>query len=688
MKRVSLHLAFHHHQPVGNLESVLEDVYQKCYRPLLEGIASCSCLRVNLSYSEPVLRFMEKRHPEYLDLLRSLLEQERAEFLVSGFYEPVLADLPEDDRRGQLELSSRWIQERFGQMPKGAWLSEAVWDKSLVATFRQVGLDYTIIRSERFLQAGLSPAALRGYYITEEIGQTLAVFPNSEDLHKYLPFGEVSELKPFLRRMANRSGMILTLADVAERWGAWPGTHQTIHEHGGLQTWLDFFEEAQDWIQFRCFSETLENTVPQGRCYLPGGVNIDLGAWSLPDEARVRFYEARKDLEIRHDASRFLPFFRGGCWESFKGRYSEANLMNKKGLWLRKKMNATAETDPVARDWLWQSQCNTAYWHGTSGGIYSPHLRQAVWERLLSAQRRLNLAGSEWVREVCDVDGDGLEEVLFYTDQTQFGFSPSHGGTLFEWSLLPALHNYCNTLTRRRETAPHDKKFSEVSPKSTGVAVDSYERRCFIDHVISRKTTAEELSSGRYLERGNFINIPYRLVSSEVKLGAGEIVLESSGYIEQGGLDQSARLRKNFNLSPDGKAVSCTISLTNEGKTVMEGVYALEFNWSLAPQQEAAQVKVGDKPVKDIAEGIYAEGVSHAFFSSRSNNPEILMDSPHPFLLWALPLETNQSPELDSATVIQGHMVVAGWPFQVEPGNDVTFKIRLVTPNVHHKKVD
>jgi len=688
MKRVTLHLAFHHHQPVGNMDSVLEEVYQQCYGPLLRGIASSACLRVNLSYSAPVLRFLEKQHPEYLDLLRELIEQERVELLATGFYEPVLADLPEDDRRGQLELTQRWLQERFGLETRGAWLSEAVWDKSLISTFRQVGIDYTIIRSERFIQAGISPAALSGYYITEEIGETLAVFPNSEELQKYLPFGEPSELKPFLRRMANRTGMILTMADVAERWGAWPGTYESIHQQGGLQSWWDFFEDVQEWVKFALFSETLEKKVPQGNCYLPGGVNIDLGAWSLPDEARVRFYEARKDLETRHDAARFLPFFRGGCWESFKARYSEANLMNKKGLWLRKKMLATDVMDSVARDWLWQAQCNTAYWHGTSGGIYSPHLRQAVWERLLAAQRRLELSAVGWIEEIGDVGGDGLDEVLFYNEHTEFAFSPAKGGTLYEWSVLPALHNYCNTLTRRHETAPQDKKYSEVSLKAGGAAVDAYDRQCFHDHVISRKVTVDELSSGTYFERGNFTTEPFKLISTEIKDGQAEVVMECSGYVEQGGLDQAARVRKTFTMTPDGKSIRCHIALTNEGKTHMEGVYALEFNWSIAPQQGEGFIAIGDFPRKKINEGVYAEGVNHCIFISESDHPEIVMDSPLACLLWALPMATQQSAEQDAPSLIQGHMVMTGWSFEVAPGQDTSFEIRLSTPNVHYIKVD
>ena len=37
-------------------------------------------------------------------------------------------------------------------------------------------------------------------------------------------------------------------------------------------------------------------------------------------------------------------------------------------------------------DALWAGQCNCAYWHGVFGGLYLPHLRQALYRELLSAE--------------------------------------------------------------------------------------------------------------------------------------------------------------------------------------------------------------------------------------------------------------------------------------------------------------
>ncbi len=39
-----------------------------------------------------------------------------------------------------------------------------------------------------------------------------------------------------------------------------------------------------------------------------------------------------------------------------------------------------------ARAELYRGQCNCAYWHGAFGGIYLPHLRNAVYNHLIAAE--------------------------------------------------------------------------------------------------------------------------------------------------------------------------------------------------------------------------------------------------------------------------------------------------------------
>jgi len=465
MKHLNLLLALHHHQPVGNLPEVLEDCYQRCYAPILDAIERNSRLRFNLSYSGPLLLFFEERHPEYLEKLKWLVAGRQVEVLADGFYEPILAEIEEDDRQAQIRLMQDWLDSRLGITPQGIWLAEGVWENSLARSFAQAGLNYSIVSGERFLQAGVPESQLHGYHVTENFGHVLRLFPGDANLHRLIPYGGPEELQTYLRRMANRSmGLTLTFADNAERWGVWPGSFEAVQKSGRMEKLLAMLAGEGDWLRLRTFSEILHDEAPRGRCYLPAGSNSELGVWSLPDEIRRQFSDAMRNLEQRHDAGRFLPFFRVGSWGGFRGRYFESNLMEKKGLWLKRKTGGLeAALAERVRELLWQAQCNTAYWYGTAGGIYLPHLRQAIWSRLLEAQRLLTESQTGWCLEKSDFDADDREEVLLYNRGISFGVSPGSGGCCFEFSLLSSACNLANTLTRRVESDPHK---AEPAPQS------------------------------------------------------------------------------------------------------------------------------------------------------------------------------------------------------------------------------
>ncbi|MGF1679358.1 MAG: alpha-amylase/4-alpha-glucanotransferase domain-containing protein, partial [Candidatus Methylacidiphilales bacterium] len=405
------------------------------------------------------------------------------------------------------------------------------------------------------------------------------------------------------------------------------------------------------------------------------------------DEARIRFYETKRELETRHDSARFLPFFRAGSWENFRQRFSESNLMQKKGLWLRKKLWQAGSADPVVRDWLWQAQCNTAYWHGTSGGIYSPNLREAVWERLLSAQRRLQLANGNWKMERVDFDGDGVEEILCFNDCCSVGIGMAHGGGLFEWSTLPALHNYSNTLTRRRETAPQHLPHAGIETRDSGVHGDLHERRSFLDRILDRHVTVSQLTSGKLPDRARFIFENYRLIRFGVEDGTAEVVNEAVGLVEQGGHQHALRIRKTFRLPPGGHTLLCSVELTNESGVELDGVFASELNLSLSPHQEEIVLSVAGRPTRTLHEAYYGETVSSVTLSDRKFHLGMSLEADKPFLLWACPL-TTRSPDSKSPPIVQGHLITTGWPFRLTAGTAAIFDFRVSTPNVFHKMID
>jgi len=92
-----------------------------------------------------------------------------------------------------------------------------------------------------------------------------------------------------------------------------------------------------------------------------------------------------------------LPFLRGGIWRNFFSKYCESNLLHKKmqpcfgeGPPSGSKPPARTSRFLAARDQaktlVLRGQCNDAYWHGIFGGLYSPHLRTALWRSLVQAE--------------------------------------------------------------------------------------------------------------------------------------------------------------------------------------------------------------------------------------------------------------------------------------------------------------
>src|SRR6185436_20831116 len=98
MAPLHLALVIHAHQPVGNFESVQEEVYELAYRPFVEEVARHAGVRIAFHYSGILLDWLERRHPEYLARLRGLVETGQAEMVGGGFYEPILSAIPDRDR--------------------------------------------------------------------------------------------------------------------------------------------------------------------------------------------------------------------------------------------------------------------------------------------------------------------------------------------------------------------------------------------------------------------------------------------------------------------------------------------------------------------------------------------------------------------------------------------------------------
>ena len=89
---------------------------------------------------------------------------------------------------------------------------------------------------------------------------------------------------------------------------------------------------------------------------------------------------------------------RGGFWRNFLVKYPESNEMYCRMREVSGRLEAIAidagrpaesgDSCSLARTELYRAQCNCPYWHGAFGGLYLPHLRNAIYKHLISADTR------------------------------------------------------------------------------------------------------------------------------------------------------------------------------------------------------------------------------------------------------------------------------------------------------------
>jgi len=325
-----LSLLFHAHQPVGNFEDVFERCYQHSYRPFVEHLEKHAKVRAALHYSGPLLVWIEQHHPEYFELLRSLVKRQQIEMVGGGFYEPILAVIPPEDQLEQIERLSAYIEKHFGKRPTGAWLAERIWEPQLPSVLAAAQVSYTLVDDFHFLAAGFEPQELFGAYQAEDRGKCVRLFAGQKALRYLVPFGKVEDVIKYLRdAAATHPDGVAVFGDDMEKFGVWPGTFEHCYENHWLEDLLTALGENSDWLSITPPGDYAETHAALGRADLPTASYPEMTEWALPTGVRQRFHTVQEEFAKRPEVAAFL---RGGSWRGFFRKYAESNLLHKKML--------------------------------------------------------------------------------------------------------------------------------------------------------------------------------------------------------------------------------------------------------------------------------------------------------------------------------------------------------------------
>ena len=701
MGQIYLGLAIHNHQPVGNYPFVFEQVYHDAYLPFLEALERHPGVRVSLHISGCLLDWLLPNRPEYVRRLAALCARGQVEMMTGGYYEPVLPMIPDSDKLGQIAKLSETVRRLFGQEPVGLWLTERVWEPHLTAPLARAGVRWTLVDDSHFLRLGMAESDLDGYFITEEEGLPLKVYPGSQLLRYAIPWKPVEDVIEYLRDQASEEpGRILVLGDDGEKFGSWPTTYAHCWEKGWMEDLFTALEENADWLKTIPLGEHAERYPARGIVYLPTASYSEMMEWALPTPARVEFARLAREAEDsgREDLLRHLQ---SGFWRYFLVKYPEANAMHKRMLRVHRKVEqaATRGDASAARDALWSGQCNCPYWHGVFGGLYLRHIRWATHRQLIAAERqadRLLHGRTAWLevhRE--DLDYDGRPEVLVQTADLSLCFHPHLGGMLSEWDVRRHDWNLLNVLSRRREAyheplleaeeaapgSPEPKGddtgavrsiHDELKAKEPGLAAllafDPHCRGGLQEQLVPREASLPDYAASALAPAGDFLLSPWQASVEQTKETV-TVRLNRRGRLTLGDQSFPLRLEKAVTVPRRGQQVAVRYRVENEGQEVS---FLLASEWNLNPIQapdgddriQTLRVK-GKK--RSLAESGQAEGVRRAAVVG-SAGVALVAELAQSCTLWHFPVESVSNSEGGLERVNQGACLAFLFDLHLAPG--------------------
>lgn len=656
---VSLLFGVHMHQPIGNFTEVIDDAHVRCYRPFFRTLYEYPDFRFALHTSGWLLGVLATRHPDDVALIARMVERGQVEIFGGGDTEPVLASIPYADRVSQIRALSDRLERETGARPEGAWLTERVWEPTVVPALVDTGIRFVTVDDYHFLCTGIAPEALDGYYRTEEDGRVLDLYPISEALRYRLPFSPAAEAVTYIESLAGgRPGAAAVYFDDIEKFGIWPETYEWVYGKG----WLTGFVEgvlASQSIRTEAFAAHHRRDRSRGVVYLPTTSYIEMNEWTLPGIPGSRYAELVEDAkrEKRFDVDK--PFLRGGIWRNFLSRYPESNWMHKRMLGLSARVHALGPGRATVAmfEQLHGAQANDAYWHGLFGGLYLPHLRRAVWNAIVTLEGMLDAVAPRGRVETRDLDHDGIDECFLRGDRVQAVVRLDAHGAVLELSSYPLQQNFGDTLRRYDEhyhrliDGRADAAHAAAQKDGDGEGIANPHGQVVFKHEIGPQDLLPDVRPrGMFLddwiEGGDVFPAEYRPIES----GAGALFEGRAG---------SARVTKRYAMQADGLAVEYRIDARGAG------VFCTTLNVAMpsCDGYSGRYVFRGDYPggfgqvvalpaVDTIAlDDTYMEGMIHV----KCDPPARFSASPH--------VTVSQS-EAGFEKIMQAACVVLEWPLQ------------------------
>lgn len=436
---------------------VMEKQYQSLYKPLGKFLYAHQSFRLSFSFNGIQLSFFEKKHPEFIEILRELVVRKQIEMIGGGFYDPVFPLLYPIDRSGQIDLLSSKIRHLFGTRPRGISLCASIWDPCLVSSFTSSGMEYVI------LDESLIQEEKRKYVplLMADKGKSISVLSDCVSLKpdfENAPSKFIEEVRESIRKSEKHlkneyfdSEKVVCIQLKAEEM-------ECLLKSNWLNNFSKEMVSQKDEIELCTCFQFVKNTECRIPAYISSGMSSEIATWAIKPYQSVK-KSGRWDVTI-FDLFQVYPQSKA----LFDRMVYVSQLVNLcHGDKVRKNL---------AREKLWESQIGNSFICTSKGAFVTSSFRQQAYKNLFHVEKILREC-SDFSESVCNFDynADGYDEYVCRMENF-FAVLNRRGGAIREFDVMQDSGNFADNLARIKEFEGCD---------------DNYERGLFIDHLWSEK---------------------------------------------------------------------------------------------------------------------------------------------------------------------------------------------------------
>lgn len=619
-------IGFHSHLSfnVLNNNHGIASNHSKFINDLTNLISNSNNLKVTFHLSSNLITYLDKNFSDFSNKIRNLLDNNQLELFTGGIYEPLFPLISREDRQTQILLMSRLLSHTYGYEPCGMWLPDFLWEPHLALDLAKSRVQYTCLSKEYFLNAGLKEEDITGYYITEDEGRKIAIFPVSLYLNDLMEKYSPDEC---LKLMENEACKVLMYKE------------ETLDKD--KLSWLEaFLKGLSNSSRFETclFNEYFHKNKSKGRIYLP----------SLQS----------KQILLSQQ---------------------ETNLLHKKMLRVSKKINSAKEGKSrfkvikemiaQAQELLLKGQNNDAYKDSLISGIYSPEERHNTYSNLIKAENLIDLAsrqGSKWAQVLeIDYDCDGNDEIIIETETQNIYISPTLSGGILEHDFRPKNINITNAITRKHE--PYHIN------QNGNLIYDNYLKVNLIEHFLETGSNLEKFKLNKLEHLTKEIISPYQAEKIKAKEETCKINLKIiRNLIKLDGCPQ-IELIKEISVRAGDSGVVINYLLTNKSTSIATFLFAVEFNLNPFPKSinetfiyldGSIENKTNNPSLKAVEE---LKGLGQISIRNNNIGIDLSLSWNKSSNLFRCPIETLSFNFGKLENVFQGITILPHWQLSLEP---------------------